>query len=365
MPAGNDDATDRSANTGLDENVTSTDADEVAASGSDQAVEPNRSGVTATEQDGNHPRDLAGAAESARIGDATGRSAGTGLDENVRSTDVGEVAMSRSAQAAEPNRSDVTATEQDTNRPHEVAGAAESAGDLDAARNDAEEDAGQGGDPPRHRTTLPALIAACLLLTGFAVGVIARIPLQHNGDAAPNAVDVGFCQDMSVHHAQAVQMAALELSGGSDTAVKRLAYDILTTQQNQAGRMQGWLQLWERPSVDPDGYMGWMTDHATMHGSMSMHSMPTGPAQSMPGMATAAEINQLRQLTGPAQDTLFLQLMLRHHQGGIAMVTYASTHADTDAVRTLAASMNTTQQGEITLMTQLLAARDATPLPTT
>ncbi|WP_067885913.1 DUF305 domain-containing protein [Nocardia vaccinii] len=223
----------------------------------------------------------------------------------------------------------------------------------------------ESGHSPRRRTTLLALIGACLLLTGFAIGVIARLPLQHNGDAAPNAVDTGFCQDMSVHHAQAVRMAALELSGGSDPEVKRLAYDILTTQQNQAGRMQGWLQLWERPSVDPDGYMGWMTDHVTMHGSMPMTSTPSGPVQSMPGMATAAEMNRLRQLTGPAQDTLFLQLMLRHHQGGIAMVAYATTHADTDAVRTLADSMNTTQQGEINLMTQLLTTRGATPLPMT
>ncbi|WP_372460268.1 DUF305 domain-containing protein [Nocardia coffeae] len=239
-------------------------------------------------------------------------------------------------------------------------------GNVDST--DDEEPLDGSGQSPRGRTTLLALIGACLLLTGFAIGVIARIPLQHSVDAAPNAVDVGFCQDMSVHHAQAVQMAALELSGGGDPEVKRLAYDILTTQQNQAGRMQGWLQLWERPTLNPDGYMGWMTDHATMHGSMGsmpITATPTGPVQSMPGMATDAELAQLRQLTGPAQDTLFLQLMLRHHRGGIAMVAYASTHADTDAVRTLADSMNATQQGEIQLMTQLLAARDATPLPMT
>ncbi|WP_084531950.1 DUF305 domain-containing protein [Nocardia miyunensis] len=245
--------------------------------------------------------------------------------------------------------------------------AAVSSGDFDSDRDETEaEQASDDSGSPRRRTTLLALIGACLLLTGFAIGVIARIPLQDKGDAAPNAVDVGFCQDMSVHHAQAVQMAALELSGGGDPEVKRLAYDILTTQQNQAGRMQGWLQLWERPIVDPDGYMGWMASDDTMHGSMGsmpMSSTPTGLVQAMPGMATAAEMNNLRQLSGPAQDTLFLQLMLRHHQGGIAMVSYATSHADTDAVRTLADSMNITQQGEIQLMTQLLTARDATPSP--
>jgi len=302
--------------------------------------------------------------------DPINRSTDTSLDENRTSTEtVGEVAASGSDLALNPTGSGGSAAGQVRNRLGEQAPAeAEASGDPDSALSSTEEFVHDSEQSPRRHTALLALIGACLLLTGFAIGVIARIPLQHKADAAPNAVDVGFCQDMSVHHAQAVQMAALELSGGGDPEVKRLAYDILTTQQNQAGRMQGWLQLWERPTLNPDGYMGWMTDHPTTHGSMgsmSVTATPTGPVQSMPGMATDAEMTQLRQLTGPAQDTLFLQLMLRHHRGGIAMVAYASTQADTDAVRTLADSMNATQQGEIQLMTQLLTARDATPLPMT
>ncbi|ATL65994.1 DUF305 domain-containing protein [Nocardia terpenica] len=208
----------------------------------------------------------------------------------------------------------------------------------------------------RQRTALLILAVIGLLATGFALGPIARIPLQDKTDAAPNAVDTGFCQDMSVHHAQAVQMAGLELSGGSDPEVKRLAYDILTTQQNQAGRMQGWLQLWSKPTMNPDGYMGWMTEPAAGHDHGMSHTV-SGPMQTMPGMATPDEMERLRRATGPAQDTLFLQLMLRHHRGGLPMVDYATTHADTDAVRTLADSMSKTQQGEIQLMTQMLTTR--------
>ncbi|RDI42637.1 DUF305 domain-containing protein [Nocardia mexicana] len=218
---------------------------------------------------------------------------------------------------------------------------------------------GTESPPQRRRPALLALVAIVLVLVGCAIGVAARIPLQDKTDAAPNAVDTGFCQDMSVHHTQAVQMAGLELSGGSDADVRRLAYDILTTQQNQAGRMQGWLQLWGKPTVSPDGYMGWMEstgghDHGGQH---------AGPMPSMPGMASPEEMEQLRRSTGPALDTLFLQLMLRHHQGGIPMTDYAATRADTDAVRSLATGMGATQQGEIQLMTRMLAARGATPLP--
>ena len=37
----------------------------------------------------------------------------------------------------------------------------------------------------------------------------------------------------------------------------------------------------------------------------------------MPGMATDAEMTKLRSLHGADADTFFIQLMLRHHEGGL------------------------------------------------
>jgi uncharacterized protein (DUF305 family) len=230
-------------------------------------------------------------------------------------------------------------------------------------------DSGLGGQFRRQRTPLLVLGAIGILLIGFAVGVLARIPLNNNNvEPDPSAVDIGFSQDMSAHHAQAVDMAGVVLVGSTDNDVRRLAYDILTTQQNQVGRMQGWLQLWGKPVENVDGYMGWMTEPASSGhdhsgaGAPASHAM-SGPMPTMPGMATNAEMTALRQATGPALDTLFLQLMLRHHQGGLSMIQYAAQHAETTAVRTLASTMETTQTGEAQLMTTMLAARGATPLP--
>ncbi len=64
-------------------------------------------------------------------------------------------------------------------------------------------------------------------------------------------MDVGFSQDMSVHHNQAIEMATIALTGSTDQRVQNLAYDILTTQQNQVGQMQGWLSLWDRAPLPP------------------------------------------------------------------------------------------------------------------
>lgn len=216
----------------------------------------------------------------------------------------------------------------------------------------------------QQRTPLLVLGAIGILLIGFAVGVLARLPLDGNSEPDPGAVDIGFSQDMSAHHAQAVEMAGIALIGSTDNDVRRLAYDILTTQQEQIGRMQGWLQMWGKPNQNVDGYMGWMTEQSSHShsGATTDHAM-SGPSASMPGMATTAEVTALRQSTGPTLDTMFLQLMLRHHQGGLSMTEYAAQHAETTAVRSLAAAMATTQQGEAQLITTMLTARNAKPLP--
>lgn len=228
---------------------------------------------------------------------------------------------------------------------------------------DSESDTPAPRTRPSQRTALLVLGVIGVLLTGFALGLFARIPLDGKADPKPSAVDIGFSQDMSVHHTQAVEMSAVALSNSTDPAVKRLAYDILTTQQNQAGRMQAWLQLWGEPLLPTGGYMGWMTgaEGASHHGHGQQEH--TGPVQSMPGMASQEELDKLGKATGPALDVLFLQLMLRHHQGGTAMIEYATERAETSQVRALAESMGKTQAGEATLMQQMLTDRGASPLP--
>ncbi|MFC4125105.1 DUF305 domain-containing protein [Nocardia rhizosphaerae] len=227
-------------------------------------------------------------------------------------------------------------------------------------RDDTTPDAGSG----RPTGAVLVLGAIGLLLLGAVAGVLLRLPLDDKDTVAtPGPVDVGFSQDMSAHHAQAVDMAGAALIVSTDNDVRRLAYDILTTQQNQIGRMQGWLQLWGEPNQDVEGFMGWMSGHeeGSHHGGAAEES--SGPVAQMPGMATQEEMTTLRQSTGTAMDVLFLQLMLRHHEGGMPMLDYAVEHADTTEVRILAGQMAKTQAGESQLMRTMLAARGASPLP--
>ena len=89
----------------------------------------------------------------------------------------------------------------------------------------------------------------------------------------------------------------------------------------------------------------------------------TGGVDTMPGMATSDQLRALRAASGNQLDVLFLQLMLRHHQGGVVMLQYGADHASVPEVRNLAAQMLSAQTSESEYMTQLLAARGGTPLP--
>jgi uncharacterized protein (DUF305 family) len=102
----------------------------------------------------------------------------------------------------------------------------------------------------------------------------------------------------------------------------------------------------------------------TMPGMAGMSMGPAGDADNaMPGMASEAELAQLRSLTGRDFDVQFLRLMIRHHEGGRAMAQYGAAHATVPAVRLLAKTILDSQTAETQTLTAMLTARGGTPLP--
>ena len=161
---------------------------------------------------------------------------------------------------------------------------------------------------------------------------------------------------------QAVTMATLARERGGDAEVRGLAFDIETNQRDQIGRMQGWLNLWGQPPQASGPPMQWMHGGEHQRGGEHQHGgMAAGAG--MPGMADSAELARLRTLRGPAFDTEFLRLMLRHHEGGAPMARYGAEHAALAPVRGLASNMLGSQATESELMRAMLAARGAAPLP--
>ena len=221
-----------------------------------------------------------------------------------------------------------------------------------------------GPDEPREawwiRPVLAVAIALGLLVLGAAGGLLLGMPASSSSEVPePGSVDVGFAQDMTVHHQQAVEMASWERDHTTDPVLAQLSSDIEATQTGQIGRMQGWLELWDAASLPVGGqHMAWMTEPSHDHTTTS-----TGGVATMPGMASGAELAALRAASGPQLDVLFLQLMLRHHEGGAAMLEYGAEHAAVPQVRNLASQMLSSQTAESEYLRQLLAQRGGQPLP--
>jgi uncharacterized protein (DUF305 family) len=194
-----------------------------------------------------------------------------------------------------------------------------------------------------------AVVSAIIVgLLGFAIGTNVGRPNWPGEDSA----DVGFARDMASHHAQAVEMGMMAVHKATNDRVRSLGHDIATTQQAQIGRMFSWLDTWGVPRYTNDPPMAWVPGgDAMVKGNL------------MPGMATREEINQLREAEGEEFDIYFLQLMIRHHLGGVHMVDAVLARDPSPPVRELAEQMKRNQSNEVVVMQNLLAEFGASPLP--
>lgn len=159
----------------------------------------------------------------------------------------------------------------------------------------------------------------------------------------PNDADVQFVQDMIVHHQQAIEMTALVPNRASAANVKGLASRIADTQGPEIDMMNRWLRQHEQPTIDPSATGG----HGGGHGD------PTGH-EDMPGMATPDQFGALRDAKGGMFDTLFLQLMIAHHEGALTMAKEVQTGGVDVRVQEIADDIIATQSDEINRMRGML-----------
>jgi uncharacterized protein (DUF305 family) len=176
--------------------------------------------------------------------------------------------------------------------------------------------------------------------------------------AGDDSAEAGFARDMATHHAQAAEMAFLVRDASTDPQIRTLAYDIIVTQTAQRGIFMGWLQQWQLPQASSGPRMAWMPAH---HHEMPMAMSPSDGL--MPGMASAAEIDTLTKARGVDAEILFLQLMIRHHEGGVLMARALLARSARDEVSSMAKAIDSTQTSEIALMREMLAARGGEPFP--
>lgn len=210
-----------------------------------------------------------------------------------------------------------------------------------------------------------AIAAACLAVVVAVAGGLLLGDRWASGSPSEDSVDAGFARDMQIHHAQAVEMSLIVRDRTEDQGVRTLAYDILTSQQQQRGQMSAWLIDWDLPQTTTDPVMQWMggTDMSAMSHGEDMGGMDRAVSPSdgavMPGMATDSELDELAELPEDEAEILYLELMTVHHRAGVVMAQYAVDHATQDRVVDLAQAMVNAQDSEIDLMNDMLEARGA------
>jgi uncharacterized protein (DUF305 family) len=209
-------------------------------------------------------------------------------------------------------------------------------------------------------------VIALVGLSATAVGFMVERPSAAtalSSSSTPSAVDVGFAQAMSIHHGQAVLMASEAVLDASSPAVRELAREILVEQSQEIGMMRTWLSDWNKPQLSTGSLMGWMRNaqRARSASMTAMAATASSGSNQMPGMATNQQLTQLAAAKGVAFDRLFLQLMLRHHVGGIEMANYAQQHAKLSHVSAAAGAMIIDQTNECTLIEELLQAEPSQP----
>jgi uncharacterized protein (DUF305 family) len=183
------------------------------------------------------------------------------------------------------------------------------------------------------------LICLVILMAGMGIGSFAT---TSSSQFAHNSNDVGFLQDMRIHHEQAVTMAVVYLGAAprGNVTLRTIAREIMLEQSTEAGRMVQMLRMFkESETNETDQVMSWM-------------GTPL-PLSRMPGYASDAELDALYISRNAEADKIFATLMVAHHKGGIHMAEHASTHGRNDEVRALADAIVHSQQSEITELIKL------------
>jgi uncharacterized protein (DUF305 family) len=170
-----------------------------------------------------------------------------------------------------------------------------------------------------------------VLLAALAVLAVAALAAGCGGDdestsAMGNATDAAFVTDMTAHHQGAIDMAKLAQTKAEHPQIKQLADDIVSAQKGEISVMK---------TIRRD--MHNMGEHGDEHMGMSDHEM--GMDMDMTALADAKPF-----------DKAFIDAMVPHHQGAIAMAEELLENGEQPALREMAGDIISAQTKEIARM---------------
>ncbi len=177
---------------------------------------------------------------------------------------------------------------------------------------------------------------------GQASRVIAAEAASDVSKVQFTAGDVKFMQGMISHHAQAVEMTALLAARSNRDDMKMLGLRISVSQEDEIKMMQRWLEVRGQEIPGPHA-------HHMMHGDTLM-----------PGMLSQDEMARLTAAKRDEFDRLFLEGMIKHHEGALTMVhdLFSTPGAGQEAdVFAFASDVDADQRMEIDRMRAMRGSR--------
>jgi uncharacterized protein (DUF305 family) len=149
--------------------------------------------------------------------------------------------------------------------------------------------------------------------------------------------DLRFIDAMTPHHQGAVEMAKEAQQKSKRPEIRKLAADIIQSQDQEIAEMKQWRQAWyPKANTTPMAYDAKMG-----------HMMPMS-AEQMNGM-------MMRMDLGAADDQFdlrFINAMIPHHEGAVTMAKDALNKSQRPEIKKLAQAIGSSQQAEIAQMKQ-------------
>ncbi|MFC6014077.1 DUF305 domain-containing protein [Nocardia lasii] len=187
---------------------------------------------------------------------------------------------------------------------------------------------------------LIAAVATVVVAAGCSDDSTATHTAEHSPTTTTSAVagpefndaDVTFLQMMYPHHAQAVEMAKMVPSHTQNQQLIDLAAQIEQAQAPEMREITDLLTSFGKPApsaADHDGH-------------------------EMPGMMTTQQMTDLDAAQGDDFDRQWLQMMIDHHQGAVAMAQTELANGVNPASRQLASTIVADQEAEIATMRGIL-----------
>ena len=189
----------------------------------------------------------------------------------------------------------------------------------------------------RRLSVLAVLVAGLLGVVTASAGAAAA--------AAYNDADVEFTNMMIPHHYQALVLCDLVPTRSSDAELESLASRIRLEQSLEIGTMRGWQGSNGLPKTDPAASYQEMLADPEMVAAM--------------GMATPEELAELESLSGNDFDVLFLNVMIKHHEGAIRMLQDVLLNGQNLDLQQQAQDMMSTQRAQVAIMQDMLSTKTA------